>query len=191
MQLVGYGTEGGKDYWLVRNSWGDWGEDGYIRLRRYGEGKEPCGVDEKPQDGDACEGDTAPRTYCGEAGLLSASSYPTGLRQAPPSPPLPPAPPPCTQEQGTAFVPDGSGTDPRYLCMTPGEDDPPYTPESCCAQCIDYSGMFTALTGYTYSSSPSAKAPCCCVIPDGLARSDDPDAVSGIFASVSEQSMLV
>lgn len=32
---VGYGTKDGKDYWLVRNSWGpNWGKNWYIRLER-------------------------------------------------------------------------------------------------------------------------------------------------------------
>ena len=40
--LVGYGTSGNKDFWTIKNSWGEgWEEKGYIRLKR---GSGTCGV---------------------------------------------------------------------------------------------------------------------------------------------------
>lgn len=77
--LVGYGTDGGLNYWLVQNSWGySWGEEGRIRIARLSPADEDrnCGMDDQPEMGIACEGETDPVEVCGTCGVLYDSVVP-------------------------------------------------------------------------------------------------------------------
>jgi len=66
---MGFGTDSGKDYYKVKNSWGGtWGESGYIRMVR---GKDQCGI-------------------------ADSASYPTGAKAAAPGPAPGPAPAGCS-----------------------------------------------------------------------------------------------
>ena len=49
--VVGYGTENGEDYWLVKNSWSsDWGDEGYVKIGRSSSTNDPgvCGIASTP-----------------------------------------------------------------------------------------------------------------------------------------------
>jgi C1A family cysteine protease len=49
--VVGYGTEAGKDYYILKNSWGaDWGEKGFFRIARDASKNGPgiCGLQMQP-----------------------------------------------------------------------------------------------------------------------------------------------
>lgn len=128
---VGYGTQDGTDYWMVKNSWGTvWGNAGYGMLER-GKGGS------------------------GECGILTGATYPqvTGKPgpgpspgPSPPTPPTPPTPsnsshyekPPCRSDEMAVQIQgvDGAVCSPKCTGQTCPTDTPTGTKDSpsCCLQ---------------------------------------------------------
>jgi len=45
VKILGWGNEGGSDYWLVANSWNeDWGDQGFFKIVR---GTDECGIEDE------------------------------------------------------------------------------------------------------------------------------------------------
>jgi len=50
--VVGYGTQNGIDYWLVKNSWStNWGISGYVKIKR---GSDECGIESAAMSAASC-----------------------------------------------------------------------------------------------------------------------------------------
>lgn len=76
MLVVGYGSEDGLDYWILKNSWGtDWGENGYMRLQRNVdiEGKGVCGINRDAAFASTGLSNIVPSSGTLEGGFVSGS----------------------------------------------------------------------------------------------------------------------
>lgn len=148
--LVGYGTDDGKAYWKVKNSWGaTWGEKGYIRLSRGVKGPGECGLESQP-------------SYP----IVKSSPGPSPGPSPPPAPPAPPAPgathyekPPCQEDETAASIQGLDGSVCTPSCDT--DSCPTDVPEGTTAkpQCVlkdsSTGAMYCALLCMHDSSCPT------------------------------------
>ena len=158
---VGYGTEAGQDYWLVKNSWGPaWGDRGYIKLAR---GLDAAVARERNVSAEA-----------GQCGIAMQASFP--VKEGPNPPPSPPTPPgpepgPPTPPPPEPPGPTPPGPVPPPPPVPPPGPSPPPPPGPPTTQCDEATTCPAGATcccardffGYcfTWACCPLPKATCC------------------------------
>ena len=156
---VGYGTEAGQDFWLVKNSWGPaWGDRGFIKLAR--------GLDAA-----AARGRNGSAT-AGQCGIAMQASFPVKEGpNPPPGPPAPPGPPPpgppAPPPPGPAPGPPGPAP-PAPPVPPPGPAPPPPPPATPCDEATTCPAGATCCCArdffgycFTWACCPLPKATCC------------------------------
>ena len=143
---VGYGTEAGQDFWLVKNSWGPaWGDRGFIKLAR---GLDAAAARERNVSATA-----------GQCGIALQASYPVkdgpNPPPGPPEPPGPSPPPPGPTPPGPK--PPGPKPPPPGPPPQPQCDEATTCPTGSTCCCMrDFFGYC-----FTWACCPLPDATCC------------------------------